>query len=258
MKITLFTSNQARHNYLINSLDGLCSELFVIQEKKMGSKSSVTSHKLLSKPKRAYFKNVINSEKIVFGKCKISKKIKVLKIKGDINNYKMIKFKGYLNADLYIVYGSSFIKGRLLDFLISKNAIGLHMGISPYYRGTDCNFWAIHDNNTDLVGATIFLLAKGLDNGKIFFHALPKKVKNPFIFSMKAVMAGFKCLIENIKNDNLYKNTPFIPQKKKEIRYTKLSDFTDEVVKDFNKKKIDISLTKIDKKKFINPYILNE
>ena len=32
MKITVFTSNQKRHNYLINILHNLCSELFVVQE----------------------------------------------------------------------------------------------------------------------------------------------------------------------------------------------------------------------------------
>jgi len=43
------------------------------------------------------------------------------------------------------------------------------MGISPYYRGNDCNFWALNDNNPHLVGSTIHLLSKGLDNG---FHVV--------------------------------------------------------------------------------------
>ena len=48
------------------------------------------------------------------------------------------------------------------------------MGISPYYRGTDCNFWAMYDNNPHLVGSTIHLLTKGLDSGPILYHALSK------------------------------------------------------------------------------------
>ena len=32
MKITLFTSNKNRHNYLINLLSDVCDELFVVQE----------------------------------------------------------------------------------------------------------------------------------------------------------------------------------------------------------------------------------
>ena len=32
MKITLFTSNKNRHNYLINLLSEVCDQLFVVQE----------------------------------------------------------------------------------------------------------------------------------------------------------------------------------------------------------------------------------
>jgi hypothetical protein len=32
MKITLFTSNNYRHNYLINLLSNFCDELWVVQE----------------------------------------------------------------------------------------------------------------------------------------------------------------------------------------------------------------------------------
>ncbi len=258
MNITLITSNQSRHNYLINSLDKICDKLFVIQEKKLGSKLSVTSHKILSENKNYYFKNVVKAEKKIFGNCKIDKNIKILKIKGNINDYDMKKFKGYLNSDLFIVYGSNFIKGKLLNFLISKRAIGLHMGISPYYRGTDCNFWAIYDNKPEFVGATIFMLAKGLDDGKILFHAFPKNIRNLFVFSMSAVKAGFECLIENIKNNNLLKIKPTKQYKKDEIRYSRLSDFTDDVVENFNKKKMNIDFIKHNKKKFTNPYKFDE
>ena len=34
MKITIFTSNQTRHNYLINILSSISDECFVVQENK--------------------------------------------------------------------------------------------------------------------------------------------------------------------------------------------------------------------------------
>ena len=34
MKVTLFTSNNDRHNYLINLLSNFCDELWVVQERK--------------------------------------------------------------------------------------------------------------------------------------------------------------------------------------------------------------------------------
>ncbi|MDC0240789.1 hypothetical protein OAK08_04035, partial [Candidatus Pelagibacter sp.] len=127
MKITLFTSNQSRHNYLIKTLTNVCDELVVIQERKNFSKSSVTSHKIQSKIKNSYFNKVTKAEKKVFGISKLNKKIKILKIKRNINNYNLNYFNGFLDSDLFIIYGSSYIKGKLLSFLRSKKAIGLHM-----------------------------------------------------------------------------------------------------------------------------------
>ena len=60
---------------------------------------------------------------------------------------------------------------------IKNKTLNIHMGISPYYRGTDCNFWALYDNNPHLVGATIHLLSKGLDSGAMLYHAL-SQIKN--------------------------------------------------------------------------------
>ena len=31
------------------------------------------------------------------------------------------------------------------------------MGVSPYYRGADCNFWAQNDKNSNLVGALFII-----------------------------------------------------------------------------------------------------
>ena len=54
------------------------------------------------------------------------------------------------------------------------------MGISPYYRGTDCNFWALYDGNPHLVGATIHYLSEGLDSGDIAYHVFSEYKKIHF------------------------------------------------------------------------------
>ena len=93
---------------------------------------------------------------------------------GSINNLSMISLEKYLKSDIYLVFGSSYIKGDLINFLVKNNTINIHMGISPYYRGTDCNFWALYDGNPHLVGSTIHYLSKGLDNGPMLYHAYLK------------------------------------------------------------------------------------
>ena len=46
----------------------------------------------------------------------------------------------FLKSDIYIVLGSSYIKGELIEFLLKKKALNIHAGVVPYYRGNDCNF----------------------------------------------------------------------------------------------------------------------
>ena len=78
------------------------------------------------------------------------------------------------------------------------------MGISPYYRGTDCIF-GLKWQEYHLVGATVHLLSKGLDNGDILYHALPKYFEDPFLFTMSSVVSAIESLIERIK-DNQFLN----------------------------------------------------
>ena len=63
---------------------------------------------------------------------------------------------------------------NLINFLIKKKTINIHMGISPYYRGSDCNFWAMYDNNLHLVGGTVHLISKGLDFNRNFISRFSK------------------------------------------------------------------------------------
>ena len=162
----------------------------------------------------------------------------------------------FLNNDIFIVFGSSFIKKDLVNFLIDHKALNIHLGISPYYRGTDCNFWALFDNNPHLVGATIHLLSKGLDSGPILYHALSEIKEDPFIYTMSAVKSAFESIAQKIENKTIFEHTPEIQDKSKEIKYSKKNEFNDEVIKKFFLNKIDLNskIFKLDLYK--NPYFL--
>ncbi len=241
MKITLLTANQLRHNFLINLLSEISNEIFVIQEDK---KTFFPGDLNSSKVKENYFSKVLNAEKKVFGNfsSKINKKkIKILTVPfGDLNKCNMEKLSTFLKSDIFIVFGSSYIKGDLVNFLIKKKAINIHIGISPYYRGTDCNFWALYDDNIHLVGSTIQYLSKGLDDGDILYHALSKKVSDPFLYSMLAVKAAFYSLVDKIKKKSIFDIKCIKNNSLKEIRYSKKKEFTDKIIKKFFKRKIKI------------------
>ena len=185
---------------------------------------------------QSYFSNVIEAEKKFFGNVSFTdSRVNVLAIKsGDLNLLCKSQLESALNSDVYIVFGSSYIKGWLIEFLVGERALNIHMGLSPFYRGSSCNFWALYDINPHLVGATIHYLSSGLDSGPILYHVKPKFMgENGFQFTMKAVMAAHNSLINRVATKEIFKFAPVPQDKSLELRYTKNIDFTDEVARDY-------------------------
>ena len=260
MKITLFTANQNRHNYLVNLLSSNSDELFVVQENRTIFPGIVPGDYPVSEIMKKYFKNVVNAQSKIFGNSHINGKNKNIHLfslqSGDLNKCSIDTLSDFLKSDVYVVCGSSYIKDELVDFLIKNKTLNIHMGVSPYYRGTDCNFWALFDDNPHIVGATIHLLSKGLDSGAILYHALSDIKNNSFEYTMSTVKSAFHSLAERIKNQSIFDIKPIIQNKEKGIRYSKKDEFNEEIVKSFFFKKIDLNSKQFDKILYKEPYVL--
>ena len=260
MKITVFTSNQKRHNYLINILHKLSSELFVVQEIDTLFPGLNTGRYPQGTAFYKYFRYVQDAEKKIFNIKNLSFKKKTHLItmrKGDLNSITLKNLDSFLKSDYYIIFGSSYIRGPLIKFLVKKKAINIHMGVSPYYRGTDCNFWALYDNNPHLVGSTIHLLSEGLDSGQILYHAISEATLNPFIYTMSTVKSAFKSLEARILNNSLKKIKPEKQIRNKEIRYSIRKQFNEKIINNFFKKKMKIFPTR-NLNYFKEPFILKK
>ena len=261
MKITLFTSNKNRHNYLINLLSEVSDELYVIQECSTIFPGIVPGHYQASSIMKKYFENVNNAQSQLFGNSYVNNKKKNIKIlpmlSRDLNQCSMNLLSDFLKSDVYVVFGSSYIKGELVDFLVKQKALNIHAGVSPYYRGTDCNFWALYDDNTHLVGSTIHLLSKGLDSGPMLYHAMSNLKTNPFEYTMSTVKSAFHSITERIKDGSIFKIKPILQDKIKEVRYSKKSEFSEELVKEYFEKKIDLNSKKFDNSLLKEPFFLN-
>ena len=250
MKITLFTSNKNRHNYLINLLSTISDELFVIQECSTIFPGVIPGHYQASPIMKKYFENVNNAQSKLFGNSYVNnlkKNIKILPmLSGDLNKCSMDLLSDFLKSDVYVVFGSSYIKEELVDFLVEQRAINIHAGVSPYYRGTDCNFWALYDDNPHLVGTTIHLLSKGLDSGPMLYHAMSNIKTNPFEYTMSTIKSAFHSIAERIKDNSIFKINPIVQDKSREIRYSRKNEFNEEIVKEYFEKVINLNNKKLD------------
>ena len=126
MKITVFTRNQSRHNYLVNLLSKVSDELFVIQENVIISSGTIPSNYPVTETMKKYFFSVTDAQKKIFGNPCINRKnknIKILPLKfGELNQCSLKILNNFLNSNIYIVFGSSYIKGELVEFLIQNKA----------------------------------------------------------------------------------------------------------------------------------------
>lgn len=89
-----------------------------------------------------------------------------------INHPDVIKRARELEPDLICVFGTSLIRGELL----AEGRLGminLHGGLSPEYRGADCTFWALYNNEPEKVGCTLHYIDKGIDTGRLIAHICP-------------------------------------------------------------------------------------
>ena len=186
------------------------------------------------------------------------KNIKILTMRsGDLNQCSMSQLSDFLKSDVYVVFGSSFIKGELVDFLINQKSINIHAGVSPYYRGNDCNFWALYDDNPHLVGTTIHLLSKGLDSGPILYHAMSNLKTNPFEYTMSTIKSAFHSIAERIKDGSILTIKSLAQDKSKEVRYSTKKDFTEEVVKKYLEKKINLNKNVLNSSFLKEPFFLD-
>jgi folate-dependent phosphoribosylglycinamide formyltransferase PurN len=242
MKITVFTSNQPRHLSLVRSLATAADVVFAVHECNTLFPGQVEDFFHKTPVMQTYFQHVIDAERSVFGDVAFSpSNVRYLSMKsGDLNRVSRDVLQEALAADIFVVFGASYIKGWLIDELVSRGAINIHIGVSPYYRGNSCNFWALYDMRPNLVGSTIHLLSSGLDSGPILFHALPKPgAVEPFELGMRAVRAAHLGLLQAIKSGALATYKPVLQDRGQELRYTRNRDFNDAVAEEYLARKLD-------------------
>lgn len=240
MKATIFTSNQPRHLSLVEKVASIAEEVWVVQEAKKNPVSTGDSRVEMAR----YMGHMIDAEHAVFGRQRfLSPDInQYVLAMGDLSHVDIKLLAPCLDSDLYIVFGASYIRGPLVDFLIANHCINIHMGLSPYYRGSACNFWALWDRKPEYVGATLHLLSAGLDSGPILCHALPEtNDTDGFLLGMRAVDAAFNALTALIGNRTITSLVPVPQDRAAQVRYSRAAEFTPEIAASYLDQRLDPS-----------------
>lgn len=150
---------------------------------------------------------------------------------GAINSPEIVKEIEGLNPDLIVCYGCSIIKEPLLS-KFSGRILNVHLGLSPYYRGSGTNYWALVNNEPEAVGATFMYMDAGIDTGEIIHQRRAEILKGdtPHMIGnrlIKDMVMDYVAIIKHFDSLERLKQ----PAKPLVEKVYKKKDFTEESVK---------------------------
>lgn len=116
-----------------------------------------------------------------------------------------------IQPDIVLVNGTRIISKKILQ---CTNAIfiNMHVGITPWYRGSHGGYWALFNNDADNFGTTIHLVDAGVDTGSVLkqVFAKPTKADNFSTYPVIQVGEGITAMKEVIAlvNNNQHQVKP--------------------------------------------------
>ncbi len=204
MRVGILTSVETRHRYFVQALRRGVQLVAVAYEQTGFNPSTVAAGQLT--PRESYivaehFAERARQEQSFFGKSSDfvtdGQGIAVRRLpRGILNSAITLDLLESAAVDTVVVYGTNLIRQPLLGRFAGR-LINLHLGLSPYYRGTATNFYPLLNEEPEYVGATIHLIDSGIDSGPIFRHARPQIVAEdgPHTIGCKAILAGIEAMI---------------------------------------------------------------
>lgn len=216
MKIVILTGDEMRHEYFRLSVanDGRFKVLASYCEGVEKSLQNRVKNNINSSPlEKFHVEARTQSEQDFFGDLISLMKDKSNPIKipsGKINDEEVVAQIQLLDADLLVCYGSSLIKSTLLK-TYENRFLNVHLGLSPYYRGSGTNVWPLINSEPHMVGATFMHIDEGIDTGniihqiraEIFAGDSPHSIGNRLIKKMTHtycdIIASFNKLTEEMQ-----------------------------------------------------------
>lgn len=112
-----------------------------------------------------------------------------------VNDDSCLKALQELQPDIVLVNGTRIISKNILT--CSKAVfINMHVGITPYYRGSHGGYWALYNKDVANFGTTIHLVDMGVDTGGVISQAFitPDKKDNFTTYPILQVAIGIEAL----------------------------------------------------------------
>ena len=202
LRLGILTSVDIRHRYLVHALRSRFDVAAVGYEQTGYNPSAAPD--LTPEESRIveqHFAERSRQERTHFGHqcgfvCESGSCVVRLLKPGCLNSPATLDFLELQGVNALVVYGTNLIREPLLTRWAGR-IVNLHLGLSPYYRGTATNFYPLLNEEPEYVGATIHLIDAGIDSGPILKHARPTIAADdgPHTIGCKAILAGIDAMV---------------------------------------------------------------
>lgn len=157
-RVVVLTSTAPRHRYFAAVMARAFDVLAVLVQPKTGYYVDQAER---SEAIRAHLARNSEAEVAEFGDPGVPVESTLVP---DINSPAVIE--PIKTADLVLLFGTAILRAPWLE-AFPQRIINLHLGLSPFYRGSATLFWPFVEGELACVGATIHLAAARVDAGDI-------------------------------------------------------------------------------------------
>ncbi|MCR9154896.1 MAG: hypothetical protein NXI09_12375 [Bacteroidetes bacterium] len=221
-RVIIITGNSKRHEYYVECLERELDVVQVYAETKFSYVDAFADSSFADEVK-GHFQLRDESEQFYFGSASPKSPIKTLE-RGEANKPEVVEEIIGLNADFVLLFGSGIIKEPILE-VYKDRVINMHLGLSPYYRGSGTNFWPLVDGKPECVGATIHLAVLKVDAGGILHQVRPMDLSEEDTIhdlGNKTIRSTLSVLPKVIKDFSEGKISPSVQDNKDDRDYRRM------------------------------------
>lgn len=168
MKALILTSNSLRHRYFARAVARCLDAPTALFEDK---KNYYVQQRYQSLLVRAHFASISAAEKLWFADAADETCPGMRQVR-DINAPDLVVWARQQSFDVVCLFGTAILGREWLDAFPAK-IVNLHLGLSPFYRGSATLLWPFVNRELEYLGTTIHLATANVDAGEILARIDP-------------------------------------------------------------------------------------
>ena len=223
MKALVLTSTSPRHRFFAQQVAAQFELVAVVCEQK---RNYYVQQQEESEAVRAHFARNAAQELLCFHDVSAEDTYGAVTVP-DINAPDVIQWVSTLDVDVVCLFGTSILRSSWLTVFPGK-IVNLHLGLSPWYRGSATLFWPFADGAAEFLGTTIHLAVEKVDAGAVLHRIRPslQMGKNYYEISHQLIRKSIEAFPGIVKR---YLGHTLHPQPQESVvgRICRKADFND-------------------------------